>query len=100
MNVGVALIAMILIFAASIGLVVMAQENSQPVTDTMGKTLSLESNNTHQVITETSAPIAQVGGIFGIAIACITVCGLLVATVALVYVKKGPGKSSYSSARR
>ena len=97
MNVGVVLTVMLLVFAGSIGLVAMASTNQNSPVDTFDQTLSPQSNNTHQVLTQTAAPIAQTGGGFGILLAVIFVCGLLLGTVVVLY--SGYGKGSYSSRR-
>ncbi len=94
MNVGVILIGLVLIFAAAIGIIAMASANAAPPVDTMGNTLSAESNNTHEVITNTSAPLAQYGGGLGLAIAVLFVCGTLFAVFALILYGKAGGRSS------
>ena len=95
MNVGVILIGLVLIFAAAIGVIAMASSNMEPPVDTMGNTLSAESNNTHDTITATAAPMAQYGGGLGLAIAVLFVCGMLFAVFALIiYGKAGNWHSS------
>jgi hypothetical protein len=94
MNVGVILIALILVFAGAVGIVAMASDNAPPVTDTMGHTLSAASNNSHNTITATASPLAQFGGGLGLAVAVAMVCGTLFAVLALIlYGTKGQGYS-------
>ena len=94
MNVGVVLMALILISAASIGIVAMANSNSAPVTDTLGNTLSSDTNTTHNIITNVSSPLATFGGGLALAVGVVLVCGLLFAVLVLIlYSRKGNGGS-------
>jgi len=93
MNVGVILISLVLIAAAAVGIIAMASANAAPPVDTMGNTLSADSNRTHDVITNTSAPMAQYGGGLVLAIAVLFVCGMLLAVLALL-VYSGRGNRS------
>ena len=84
MNVGVILIGVIMIFAAAFGLLAMSSANSHPVVDTMGNTLTSESNDTHNQMTNNSAIMAGAGGAAGMAVMVVFVVGILIAIVILI----------------
>lgn len=94
MNVGVILLAVIMIFAASIGIIALASQNEAPPTDTFGHTFTPQENSTHQIVTNLSAPAAQTGGGIGLAAIVLFVCGMLFAVLGLILYYKGSGRSS------
>jgi beta-lactamase regulating signal transducer with metallopeptidase domain len=95
MNVGVVLLAVLMIFAASIGIIAMATRNEAAPVDTIGHTISTQENVTHDLITGVAAPAAQTGGGIGLAVVVLFVCGMLFAVFVLIlYGKKGNWNSS------
>jgi hypothetical protein len=90
MNVGIIIIGLIMIFAASISIVAMASNASEPVTDTMGHTHNERTNATEQTIINASGTVAETGGDLGLAIAVVLVAGTLFAVLGLIlYYKRG-----------
>jgi len=94
MNVGVVLIGLILVAAASIGIIAMASYNQAPPSDTFGHTLSTASNDSHDVITSVAAPAAEAGGGLALAIAVLFIAGMLFAVLGLIlYSRAGNARS-------
>ena len=90
MNVGVILIGLIMIFAASVAIVAMASDATAPVVDTMGHTHTGQTNATEQTIINASNTVASTGGDMGLAIAVVFIAGLLFAVLGLIlYYKRG-----------
>jgi len=98
MNAGVIVIGIVMIFAACLGILAMAQANSAPPVDSFGNTLSASSNATHGMAVNMSSDVAAGGGITGIAIAVVFVAGMLLGVVFLI--QRGGGKYSSINSRR
>lgn len=84
MDSGVVLLALILLAAGSVGFVGIMSANSAPVVDTFGNTHDAQTNATHALMTNTSAPVAEFGGGMVLAIAIIFVAGTLFAVLGLI----------------
>jgi ABC-type Na+ efflux pump permease subunit len=90
MNVGVILIGIILVFAASLALIAFTSNaNSTPVVDTFGHTHNAATNASEQAVGNATATVAGTGGNLGLAMAILFVCGMLFAILALILHYKG-----------
>jgi beta-lactamase regulating signal transducer with metallopeptidase domain len=90
MNVGVILIGIILVFAASLALIAFTSNaNSTPVVDTFGHTHNAATNASEQAVGNITGTAADTGGNLGLAMAVLFVCGLLFGVLALILHYRG-----------
>ena len=96
MNFGAILLGIILIFAAVIGIIGVASHNDNPYVDSFGETQSNQTNSTQEIITNTTAPVAEFGAGGAILLAIIAVVVVILSISYAIWGRRNP----YNTYRR